>query len=126
MSTRHNNQHRLLIIESDDLSRETISDFFSEIGLAHKAASGAEGIKLFKKSLHTGEKYNFIIIDSEISGKMTTMALINRIRIFDSEIKVILTGKRGSFLFSNFRNYGFTDILEKPFSSEKLKSKLVS
>jgi CheY-like chemotaxis protein len=94
------------------------------------AQDGAEAIALFEDARISGRSFDAALLDLTVSGGMGGMEAVARLRELDPSVKLIVSsGYSDAAVMSNFRRYGFDDVLPKPWRiaevSEVLRRVLV-
>jgi len=117
---------RVLLMDDDEMIRETagqmLDDMGYEVGLAR---AGSEAIKLYEDAMQAGNPFDAVILDLTVpgglGGKETIIALIET----DPAVKAIQSsGSYNNPVFRNFREYGFSALLPKPYKMEDLRETL--
>jgi CheY-like chemotaxis protein len=89
------------------------------------AADGAEGIELYKNARDSGRPFQAVIMDLTIPGGMGGEQAIRELVEIDPHAKVIVSsGYSNDPLMSNFREYGFSGVVQKPYTIEDLAAVL--
>lgn len=85
------------------------------------AYHGAEAIRLVKDSLADGEPYDLIIMDLTVPGGMGGKETMLALRQWDPDVKVIVSsGYSEDIVMGDYRKYGFSGVLPKPYSIQAL------
>ncbi|MHA1342064.1 MAG: PAS domain S-box protein [Promethearchaeota archaeon] len=125
-SSKNKGKFRILIMDDDEYILnlmpklfKSIMEFEIEVELSK---NGQECIEKFQKSLKNGNKFNLIIMDLTIRGGMGGKETISAIKKIDKNIKVIVSsGYSNDVIIKNYQDYGFDDVLNKPFTMEEIK-----
>ncbi|MHA1720469.1 MAG: hybrid sensor histidine kinase/response regulator [Promethearchaeota archaeon] len=89
------------------------------------AYDGLETIEKYKKSLASGNPYSLIIMDLIIPGGLGGKETMKKLLEIDPNVKVIVSsGYSYDPILSNYEDYGFIDVLQKPFAIKSLKDML--
>ncbi|MBE9535705.1 MAG: PAS domain-containing protein [Proteobacteria bacterium] len=89
------------------------------------AKDGAETIRLYKKAKRAANPFGAVIMDLTIPGGMGGKETIEKLKRFDPNVKAIVcSGYSEDPVMSDYRNYGFCDMLAKPYRIEDMKKKL--
>ncbi len=117
---------KVLVMDDEEMIREMLEDLLEIIGYDAKFTSdGAEAIELFKKERDLGQPFDILIMDLTIPGGMGGKEAMARIREIDSEVKAIVSsGYSSDPVVADFRKYGFTGYLNKPYNASQLSSVL--
>jgi len=113
--------YRILIIDDEEELRDSLLFLLSEMGYeVDTADNGKEGIEKYYKALKENNPFHVVITDyvlPDIKGDK----VVAELKTIDPNAKVILsTGYTGIDVTSNYKNYGFSGILIKPYTFETL------
>lgn len=109
----------LLIVDDDEIIRNTLSDLFSEEHLCHTARTGEEALTRLQ-----AQDYDLIITDISMPG-MTGEDLLGLIKIYSPRTLVIfITGLADKTYAERLRNRGAFDYLLKPFPLEVIEERV--
>ncbi len=117
---------RILVIDDDDMVRELVSDMLENIGYeAALAIDGAQAIEIYRNARESGYPFDAVIVDLTIPGGMGGKEAIQKLKEIDPEIKaVVSSGYSTDPVMANFREYGFSDVIAKPYRSKELSEVL--
>ena len=113
---------KVLIMDDEVTITQVAEDFLVSIGykvtIAH---NGDEAIDYFDKSNKDGKPYGLVILDLTIPGGIGGKEVIKRLRVIDPKIHAIATsGYSNDPVMAKYNEYGFNDILPKPFKINEL------
>lgn len=113
---------RVLIVDDEFESRETVGNFLRRRGFAiDTAASGEECLEKVKE-----KPYDVVLLDITMSG-MDGLVTLKRLTDMDSSLKVVMVTAHGDkTLFAKAQNLGAIDYLVKPFDFKTLESSILS
>ncbi len=114
---------RVLLMDDDEFIRDVVSDQISFLGYEIELAEdGREAIELYKKRKEEGKSFDLIIMDLTIKGGMGGEEAIAEIRKLDKDLPVVVsTGYSDDDIVRNYKSYGFSGVLTKPFKMDELK-----
>lgn len=73
--------------------------------------------------MEKGNPFDLIMVDLKIDDGIGGIETVRTIRKFDPNlISIVSSGELSSDMLNNFRKYGFSALLEKPFNLENLKN----
>lgn len=117
---------KLLFMDDENRLREIVSKLLRLSG--HKvaeAANGSEAVQYFEEAMNSGKPFDAVILDLTIPGGMGGKETIERLLELDSTVKAIVaSGYSNDPVIANFRAYGFSGSLQKPYMVEDLIEKL--
>ena len=106
---------RVLVIDDERHVRGLLSELLTVWGCeADVAASGAEGLALFKE-----KSYDLVLTDYVMPGG-SGLELVENVRNRDADVGVIMLTASGAEMDNHVRRLGFT-LLRKPLQIERLE-----
>ncbi|HAM49935.1 MAG TPA: hypothetical protein DCP92_04290 [Nitrospiraceae bacterium] len=113
---------RILVMDDEEIDRsiaaEILKHLLFEVELAR---NGEEAIELYKKRKGSGQPFDAVILDLMIAGGMGGKEAIEKLLEIDPHVKAIVcSGYANDFIFANFKEYGFSGILPKPYNVQEL------
>lgn len=113
---------KILLIDDERIIRRSAGDILKRLGYEVEfAENGTEGIELYKKAMKAGESFDAVIMDLTIPGGMGGREAIQILMKIDPHAKVIVSsGYSNDPVMANFRQYGFSGVLTKPYIMEEL------
>jgi len=113
---------RILVIDDDEMIRRSAGKVLTQIGYkVEGAADGVEGLLLYRKAMEEKRPFALVIMDLTIPGGMGGREAVKRLRAIDPHAKVIASsGYSNDPVMANFKEYGFTDVVLKPYRIEDL------
>ena len=117
---------KLLFMDDETRLREIVSKLLRLSGYkVAEAADGSEAIKQFEEAMNSGEPFDAVVLDLTIPGGMGGKETIEKLLELDSSVKAIVaSGYSNDPVLANFRAYGFSGSLQKPYMVEDLIDKL--
>lgn len=115
-------QLRVLVMDDQEMILELVNDVLTDTGhLVDLVADGETAISYYQKALEKGQPYDVVIMDLTIPGRMGGKETIAELRKLIPEIKAIVSsGYSNDPITSNYREYGFSAVLPKPFDIDDL------
>ncbi|PKM88089.1 MAG: hybrid sensor histidine kinase/response regulator [Firmicutes bacterium HGW-Firmicutes-12] len=116
----------ILVMDDDIKIRSLLKEILKYLGYKSDFASdGIEAIDLFIKAKELGEPYIGIIMDLTIPAGLGGKDTIAKLKDLDPDVKVIVSsGYSNDPIMADYNQYGFTGIIPKPYTIEKLGSVL--
>ena len=94
------------------------------------AISGQNGLDLFVEAKQSGKPFSAVVTDLTMPGGIGGKDVIAKLREIDPDIKVVVTsGYSNDPVMANYRDYGFSAVLPKPYTADELAdllSKIIS
>jgi two-component system, cell cycle sensor histidine kinase and response regulator CckA len=88
---------------------------------ADSAPDGLAAIELFEAARSAGSGFDCVVLDLTVPGGMGGKDAAARLRAIDVTVPLIVSsGYSSNPVMSEFRKYGFNDVLEKPWSVAQL------
>ncbi|MEW6600905.1 MAG: ATP-binding protein [Nitrospirota bacterium] len=117
---------KILIMDDDDMVRISIGEIMSAIGYkVEQARDGQAAVDLYKKAADSAEPFNAVILDLTVPGGMGGEEAIKILRTIDPDVKAIVSsGYADNHVMANFREYGFSGVVTKPYRPEDLNALL--
>ena len=120
------NGRRILFMEDDGIIRLSVTRQLRD--LKHEvedAKDGNEMIKLYKKAMESDKSFDAVIMDLTIPGSMGGEEAIKELLKIDPDAKAIVaSGYSNDPIMTNFSEYGFKGVVEKPFEIYELNETL--
>ena len=116
----------ILIMDDDARVREVLKDMLEILGhTVAEAEGGFRAVEMYKERMESEEKFDLVIMDLTVPGGMGGEETIGILRQLDPKIRAIVSsGYATNPVMSNFREYGFREMLPKPFKISLLKKKI--
>ncbi|HQJ75260.1 MAG TPA: PAS domain S-box protein [Bacteroidota bacterium] len=113
---------RILVMDDEELIQSICKEIL--INMGHKVetvSSGEEAIKIFKERFDYKEKFDLVIMDLTIPGGLGGKDTLVEIKRIDPSIKaIVVSGYSNDPVMANYKEYGFDDMLTKPYKFEDL------
>ena len=109
---------RVLVMDDEDSIRDVVGDILSSYGyVIDFARDGEEALSLYQNN-----HYDVVILDLTIPGGMGGKETMRELLIIDPHVKAIVSsGYSSDPIMSDYRQYGFRDVIEKPYRIEDLE-----
>ena len=113
---------RLLVMDDEEALRTLLERSLTELGYeVQSAGDGTEAIALYESAKASGRDFDAVLLDLTISGGMGGVETAARLRELNPAIKLIVSsGYSDASIMSNFREYGFDDVMPKPWKVAKI------
>jgi len=127
----HSGKGKVLLMDDQRNIREMVGETLTYLGYeVYCASEGSEAISLFKKAKEEGNSFDAVILDLTVPGGMGGKETVQALLKIDPEVKAIVSsGYSNDPVMSEYRQYGFSYVINKPFVITELSNilkKLVS
>ncbi len=121
--TTFKEKRRALILDDEESIRELLKEMLENLNFkVDFTKTGEEAIKKFKENHKKQKKYDILIFDLTIPGAMGGKEAIEEIIKIEPKAKVIVSsGYSNDTVMSNYKEYGFVEVLPKPYKFDELK-----
>jgi CheY-like chemotaxis protein len=113
---------RILVMDDEEGILDLTSALLAHFGYRCSVArDGEEAIALYKQASAQNDPFAVVIMDLTISEGLGGRETIARLHEFDPFVKaVISSGYDMDPMVTDFRNYGFTGTLTKPYTAQDM------
>ena len=124
-SEQHRSQH-VLVVDDEKMIQDIMARFIKTLGHTVTVVdTGNDAIDEYKKSTLNCKKYDIVIVDLNLDDGINGLDTVNKLREIDPDIKAVVTsGYSNEDVVENFRSFGFSGVLPKPFTLNELKNVL--
>jgi PAS domain S-box-containing protein len=122
----HNGPRRILVMDDELPIRKLATLLLQRIGhTATTVADGAEAIQVYEAARQRGEPFHAVIMDLTIPQGMGGKETIRQLKELDPKVRAIVSsGYSNDPVMAEFREYGFSGVVPKPYNSEDLAGAL--
>ncbi len=116
----------ILLMDDDENVRKSVRNMLHYLGYEVEVAkNGDEAIDLFIKAKESTHPFSAVIMDLTIKGGKGGEETIKKLTEIDPEVKAIVSsGYFNNPIMANFKQYGFSGVISKPYEIEILSSLL--
>ena len=116
----------VLVMDDEAMLRDFIGELLGQLGYkVGFARDGRETIKAYCEAKAAGRPFDCVLMDLTIPGGMGGKETIKKLREIDPEIKAIVSsGYSDDPVMANFKRYGFSGVVAKPYDAEELSEVL--
>ncbi len=113
---------KVLFMDDEESVRIVVNRMLELLGYTPSLAKdGNEAVMLYKEALDCGQPYDVVVMDLTVPGGMGGEEAVQKILDFDPDVTAIVSsGYANDPIMSDFGQYGFCDIIPKPFKFEEM------
>lgn len=117
---------KILLMDDEEDIRHCIGEALSYVGFdVDLAGDGGEALEMYKKAMKSNKPYKAVILDLVVRGGKGGMETIKKLRKIDPHVKAIVSsGYSNDPVMSDYRQYGFSGAMPKPYEFSDLAEKL--
>jgi signal transduction histidine kinase/ActR/RegA family two-component response regulator len=117
---------RVLVMDDEEIVRDVVGDMLTSLGYeAVTVEEGNEAVRLYKEALDKGEPFDVVIMDLTVPGGIGGKETVKRLLEIDPGARVVVSsGYSNDSIMANYKDYGFSDVITKPYTVEELSEKL--
>ncbi|MGH7884382.1 MAG: ATP-binding protein [Thermodesulfobacteriota bacterium] len=112
----------VLIMDDEAIIRDVAGEILESIGCdVELAENGFVAIEKYKEALENGKHFDAVILDLTVPGSLGGKETIRKLLELDPNVKAIVsTGYSNDPVMSDYKTYGFTDSVPKPYKASQL------
>ena len=110
-------------MDDDELVRDIATEMLTHLGCEIvPALNGEEAVDLFRQAKSNGHPFDLVIMDLTIPGGMGGQEAVSLVLEEDPAAKVVVvaSGYSTNPVLANYRDYGFSAAIAKPFQIKDL------
>ncbi|NLE02863.1 MAG: PAS domain S-box protein [Fibrobacter sp.] len=113
---------KILVLDDEEVIRKSADRLLSHLGYkVYIAHEGAVALDLYKAAMNNDAPFDVLILDLTIPGGKGASDIIDDILTLNSNAKVIVSsGYSNDEVMVNFKSYGFSAAISKPYNVEDL------
>lgn len=113
---------RVLVMDDEEIVRNIMRSMLEALGYTVEVSEdGRQAVEMYRRALQDGAPYQAVILDLTIRAGMGGGETIKRLKEIDPEVRaVVSSGYKEDPLVTDYEQYGFKDVLSKPFELEAL------
>jgi nitrogen-specific signal transduction histidine kinase len=113
---------KILIMDDDQAVLEIATQMLNMMGFkTETATNGQEAVVLYRKAQKHGRPFGAVLLDLTIPGGMGGKETVKQLAHIDPEVKAIVSsGYADDPIMADYKNFGFSSVVSKPYDIEKL------
>jgi PAS domain S-box-containing protein len=117
---------RVLVMDDEEPVRETLQAMLEALGYVVECTeNGTEAVELYRKMKEDGKPFAAVILDLTIPGGVGGKETLTSLLKINPDVKsIVSSGYSNDPIMANYREYGFSAVLSKPFRLQDM-SKLL-
>jgi len=121
-----NGKGRVLMMDDEEMILKIAKELLQLMGYeVTTAQNGEETIGLYKQAVELKKPFDAVILDLAIPGGMGGKEVMQELIAIDPYVKAIISsGYLNDPVVKDFRQYGFSDMLTKPYEANELDDRL--
>ena len=129
--TAHNKSKitgKVLIMDDDDEVREILKKMLEKLHIKVVSTNKGENtIEEYIQSIDDKAPFDLVILDLIVPDGMGGKETIDKLIEIDPGVKaVVCSGYSNDPVMSNYKDYGFKNVIKKPFTIDELKKIVIS
>ncbi len=117
---------RILLLDDEPLILEVTRELLNYLGYtAIVVQSGEEAVSLYNRAMQLNEPFDAVILDLAVQGGMGGKEVVRELLRSDPNVKAIISsGYLTDPIVEHYEDYGFAEVLTKPYDADELDRKL--
>jgi nitrogen-specific signal transduction histidine kinase/CheY-like chemotaxis protein len=113
---------RILIMDDEEIVRSVAGHMIESLGYeVDFSENGEQAIEKYSAAKRSNRPFNAVILDLTVRGGMGGKEAVGRLAEIDPEVRAIVSsGYSADDIISNYREYGFQEVLSKPYQIDVL------
>jgi PAS domain S-box-containing protein len=119
---------KVLYMDDEEQVRDLAGQMLEHLGYdVEFARDGAEAIDLFRKAVLSGSPYDLVVLDLTVPGGMGGREAMESILAINPMVRaVVSSGYVNDAIMQDYRKYGFSAVVAKPYSIEQFRKVIES
>jgi PAS domain S-box-containing protein len=115
---------RILLMDDEDAVREVVAEMLRSLGYqVESARDGAEVLTRYAEAKESGQAFDAVIMDLTVPGGMGGRETLKKLLETDPGARAIVSsGYSNDDVIADYQKYGFSGVVEKPFTLANVAS----
>jgi signal transduction histidine kinase/CheY-like chemotaxis protein len=115
---------KVVVMDDEEALRALLDRTLTRLGYeVQSARDGAEAVALYQTARNAGAVFDAVLLDLTVNGGMGGVEAAGRLKELDPSLKLIVSsGYTDAAVMSKFREYGFDDVVVKPWETAELSA----
>jgi CheY-like chemotaxis protein len=115
-------KRKILVMDDEEMVRDVVKGMLRNLKYDFEPAKdGSEAIEKYKRAMESGKPFDAVIMDLTVPGGMGGKEAIKKLIEIDPKVKAIVSsGNFNDPIMANFRKYGFSGAIAKPYTNNEL------
>ena len=116
----------ILVMDNEAAIRDLAVNSLRKLGYeVVPCQDGAQAIEKYQDAINSGNSFKAVILDLTVPGGMGGRETVKGLTELDPDVKVIVaSGYSNDSVIANFKDYGFSGVIIKPYSIGELSEAL--
>jgi nitrogen-specific signal transduction histidine kinase/CheY-like chemotaxis protein len=117
---------KILVMDDEGMIRNLVEQMLSLFGYdIALAQDGTEAVALYRSAMESGKPFDAVLLDLTVKSGMGGKTAVQKLLEIDPHVKAIVSsGYYNDSVMTDFKKYGFTAALVKPYSMKVLRDTL--
>ena len=123
---RGTGRKRILFMDDEELLRSVVTRMLEIMGYETvPAADGEEAVRLYREAAESGRPFDAVILDLSVPNGVDGREAMRRLREYDPDVVALISsGFVGDRVLAEYRDFGFSGVIAKPYTSDELRETL--
>lgn len=117
---------RILVLDDEEPLRSLMKRILQQLGYSVECVSNSDqAVEKYRRAMNTKEAFDAVILDLTVPGGKGGKDAIVELKKIDPAVRaVVSSGYSNDDVVVNFRDYGFSSVLPKPYTIEEVSESL--
>jgi CheY-like chemotaxis protein len=117
---------KILVMDDEEAIRDLLSEVLTALSYEVVCTrDGMEAIAAYQHAQAAGQPFAAVILDITVPGGVGGKEAMARLQVIDPQVKALISsGYANDPIMANFAQYGFSGVVTKPYTVERLKRAL--